>query len=124
MVKLHQRKRQFRLQARDAKRRIIELDFFLVIAMRRVVAARIFERAIRQAFKDSLAIARRPSGGFILKLRYGRDRFALEKHRPRERDGRLRRFQLGGGHRQLGARQAKLGLRILAALLRHDALGR
>ena len=41
-----------------------------------------------------------------------------------ERDGRLGQFQLGGGHRQLGARQAKLGLRILAALLRHDALGR
>jgi hypothetical protein len=40
------------------------------------------------------------------------------------RDRRLGRFQLGGGHREIGPRQAQLGLRILAALLRHHPLRR
>ena len=69
VVKLHQRERQFRLQAGDAERRVIELHFFLVVAMRRVVAAKDLQRAVRQPFQDRLAVAAPSrSGGFILKL--------------------------------------------------------
>jgi hypothetical protein len=46
MIKLHQRQRQFRFQTGYAEGRVIELDFFFVITVRRMVAANDFEGAI------------------------------------------------------------------------------
>ncbi len=67
--KLHQRKRQFGFQPGDAKRRVIKLDFLFVIAMRRMVAAQDFNRAVRQPFENRLAVARRAQRRVHLEIR-------------------------------------------------------
>ena len=55
---LHERQRQFGFQTGDAERRVIEFHFLLVIAVRRVVAAQNFNRAVGQPFQNRLAVAR------------------------------------------------------------------
>src|ERR1039458_9746057 len=69
MVELHQRKRQLGFQPGDAERRVIELHLFLVVAMRRVVAAENLDRPIRQPFQYGLAVARRTQRRVHLEVR-------------------------------------------------------
>ena len=83
--KLHQRQRQFGFQSGDAERRVVKLNFLFKIAVRRVVAAQNFNRAVGQPFQNRLAVARRtqrrvhfeirvvgrPFGKFILSIRPG-----------------------------------------------------
>src|ERR1017187_4689475 len=69
MVELHQGKRQLGFQASNAERRVIELHLLLVIAMWRVVAPEILDRAIHQPFQYGLAVARRTQRGVHLEIR-------------------------------------------------------
>ena len=69
MDQLHQRERKFGFQSSDAERCVVELNFFFVIAMRRVVAAQNLNRAVRQSFKNRLAVSGRAERGIHFEIR-------------------------------------------------------
>src|SRR6266545_7781621 len=66
---LHERQGQFGLQARDAEGRVVELDLLLVIAVRRVIAAKDLDGAVGETFENSVAVARRTQRRVHLEVR-------------------------------------------------------